>query len=146
MSNGSAGVPDLLRRFAPAPYCASLAIGDAAIELRTNDVDLLAAMRRAALAHTNGQHATSLFVKVIRDCDAPSVGSQLTLLSAWPLATLLLGTGTVLTIDCERHEIVGFLAPAVAAERFVHELLPMLLDFLRRGEASTTPQQRAHPL
>ncbi len=141
MSTAGIGVPDLLRRFAPAPHCASTVIGSVELELHTNDATLIAALRRAGSPDKSGGSAASLELKVIRDCDAPSGGSDVTVLSAWPVTVLLIGAGTILALDGERREILGFLAPAVTADRLVHELLPILLDYLHRGTAFTAPTQ-----
>src|SRR5579863_7426038 len=103
MSAVEPGVPDLLRRFVPAPYCASVEIGDIQVDLETNDGDLLSAVREAFRSQPDGRPAASWLMKVIRDDDAPSDGSELTVLSAWPVTTLLLGTGTILFVDRERR-------------------------------------------
>ena len=42
----------------------------------------------------------------------------------------------MIAIDCERREIVGFVADSVPAERVVKGLIPTLFDFLLTGEAS----------
>ena len=146
MSAASTRVPDLLRRFAPAPHCASARIGDIELELRTNDATLIAALKRAGTPNNGGGSTSSLRLKVIRDCDAPFDGSGPTLLSAWPVTILLIGTGTMLAMDCERREILGFLAPSIAADRFVHELLTLLLECLRRGEEFHGHKQAANLL
>jgi hypothetical protein len=141
MSTASIRVPDLLRRFAPAPHCVSAVIGDIELELHTNDATLSAALQRAGTPSRSGESAVSLDLKVIRDCDAPSGGSDVTVLSAWPLTMLLMGAGTMLVMDSERREILSFLAPAITADRFVHELLPMLLEYLQSGTAFIAPSQ-----
>jgi hypothetical protein len=46
------------------------------------------------------------------------------------------GTHTVLVLDCERREILGFLASSISAERFADELLPTLLDRLAPADAA----------
>ena len=61
-------------------------------------------------------------------------------ISAWPLVTLLAGTGTMLALDGQRREILGFLSSAVSAEQFVNELLPILL---RRFRSGTIQKRRA---
>ena len=142
MSATTGSIPDLLRRFAPAPHCASAMIGDIELELHTNDATLVAALRRAGTRNKNEGPAGSLRVKVIRDCDAPSGGSDETILSAWPLNILLVGTGTMLAMDCERREIIGFVAPAITGERFL-QLLLMLLEYLHNGTARTAHSQAA---
>lgn len=132
-------VPDLLRRFSPTPHCARVHIAGCGAVLRTNDLDLRAAMQAEGGA-ARDLAITSLSITVIRDFDAPSAGTQSTLLEAFPLVTLLVGTGTTLTLDLERREIIGFVAPNVATEHFAEELLPILVEYVSRSER--TPQQQ----
>jgi len=125
-------IPDLLRRFVPTPHETAAVIGDLKIRLQSNDIELLAAMHPAATNNTNDKGATaSLLMRLIRDDEAPSDTSRLVLLSSGPLITLFVGIGTVLTLDCERREISGFVAASIPAARVVTELLPMILDFWR---------------
>jgi len=128
MSTNASGVPDLLRRFTPMSHCLSLTVRGFHVSLQTNDAELAAAMKRAGEAQTDDSQRRPLLMSLIRDGDAPPGSAQVTLLAPWPLVTLLLGTGTVLTLDCERRELIGFLAPAVPAERVIDDLLPLLLD------------------
>jgi hypothetical protein len=141
MSAGEGGVPDLLRRFVPVPYRTSVEIGNIHLDLQSNDGGLLAAMQWAFRTPTNGRPATSWFMKVIRDDDAPSGDSELTVLSAWPVTTLLLGTGTILAIDCERRQVLGFMAASLSDRQFVNELLPIVLEILRRAGERSLPTQ-----
>jgi hypothetical protein len=135
VSTTETNVPDLLRRFAPAPHRARVVIGEIEFAVQSNDPEVVAAIQRAGFGGRKERHSTVLAMKVIRDRCAPRDSSNLTILSSWPLTTLLIGTGTVLTLDCERCEIMGFLAPTVPADRFVDELLPLLLDRLRRSKS-----------
>jgi hypothetical protein len=128
-------VPDLLQRFATAPHRAQVVIGTIEIAVQSNDPDVIAAIQRACISGGSERYSTFLAMKVIRDRSAPHDGSNLTVLSVGPLTTLLVGTGSVLTLDCERCEILGFLAPPVSADRFVNELLPLLLDRWQRSES-----------
>lgn len=128
-------IPDLLRRFVAAPHSGEVAVGDIAVTLQTNDPGIVSAMLRA---HVDGKGPSTsrLFMRLIRDDAAPSGALYQTFLSSWPLGTLALGPGTVIAIDCERREIMGFIADSVPAERVVKELLPRLFDFLLTGEAA----------
>jgi hypothetical protein len=137
MSANGTGVPDLLRRFTPAPHCVRVRFRQFDINLQTNDAELAVAMEPAVGAQTKGSNPPSLLMRVIRDDEAPSSSSQLTRVTCGPLVTLLLGAGTMLTMDCERYELLGFLAPAVPVERVLEELLPLLLDCLNGGTSST---------
>jgi hypothetical protein len=123
-------VPDLLRRFSAAPHCANGNIQDIAVTLQTNDLDLVSALVAIGESTTIVDRKPSLFVKLIRDYDSTSESPDATVLSAWPLTTLRVGGGTALTLDRERREILGFIAASVSADRVVHELLPILLEYL----------------
>lgn len=141
MSAVEGGVPDLLRRFVDAPYRTSVEIGDIHVDLRTNDSRVLAAVQWAFRNQTNGRPATSWFMKVIRDGDVPLGDSELTVLSAWPVTTLLFGRGTILAIDCERRQVLGFLAASLSHDQLVNELLPVVLETLRRAGDCSRPTQ-----
>lgn len=146
MSGTGTRVPDLLRRFAPTPHSARVWIKGVEIELQTDDVEIVAIMQRRRDAAPKAISSTSLLVKVIRDHNCPTDGSNITVISAPPLTTFVVGTNTVLMLDCERREILGFLASSVSAQRFADELLPNLLDRLKNAEAPE-PIERAsgHP-
>jgi hypothetical protein len=120
-------VPDLLRRFISTPHRARVLLGDAELAAETNDLALLIVMRQAATAESNDRLRRTLRMKLVRDPDAPCDCTHVTVIRAWPLLTLLAGTGTVLSLDLERDEILGFVAADVSAERIWEELLPMLL-------------------
>jgi hypothetical protein len=121
-------VPDLLRRFVSTPHHATVLRDGTRIAVETNDPELIAAMRRVAVSHSGDQARSTLSMKVVRDADAPCDGTQVTVLRSWPLLTLLAGTGTVLSFDCERGEILGFVAADVDPQHFAGTLLPILLE------------------
>jgi hypothetical protein len=131
MSALETAVPDLLRRFVPTPYRLHTAIRNTMLELQTNDLEIISALQQAART-PNADCAGPLLMKVIRDHDVTSDGNEPLALTAWPVATLMVGTNTVLALDRERREVLGFLAASISANRFVEELLPLLFDLLRR--------------
>jgi hypothetical protein len=139
------GVPDLLRRFAPTPHYTRVLINGVEIEFHTDDVEIVAKMQPMTLSSVR-IGAQTLLAKVIRDREAPPGDSGVSIISAPPLTTLLVGTGTVLVLDCERREILGFLAFSVSAERFVDELLPTLLDRLGKLGATESCERAASSL
>lgn len=143
MSAPGAGVPDLLRRFAPTPHTTRVLFYGVEIELHTDDVEIVAKMQPIARNPVRGGSQASLLARVIRDHGTPPDDSLVTIISAPPLTTLLVGTGTVLVLDCERREMLGFLASSISAERFIDELLPILLDRLRRTEAAASRERAA---
>jgi hypothetical protein len=138
-------VPDLLRRFTPTPYFADVVFAGIPLAVQTNDPEITTAMQRGSSAEITSQFDRPMLVRVVRDDDAPDDSSGIMVLSAWPLVTLLVGTGTTLVLDCERREILGFLSLSVSADRFARKLIPILLKRFRnlalddrRGQARTT--------
>jgi hypothetical protein len=120
-------VPDLLRRFAPTPYSADVVLEGIALTVQTNDPQIITEMQTGRSQEINLQFPRAMLVRVVRDHDAPVQNSEITMLSAGPLVTLLVGTGTTIALDCDRREVLGFLSSAVSPERLVRELLPILL-------------------
>jgi hypothetical protein len=139
VSESITSIPDLLQRFVDAPHSAETTVRDFAVTVQTNDPDLVPAIL-SAHADAKGPYTTRLAMRLIRDDAGPSGALYATFLSSWPVGTLSLGAGTVMAIDCERREIMGFIAGSVPAERVVKELIPMLFDFLLTGEASGRSQ------
>jgi hypothetical protein len=143
MSAQQDAVPDLLRRFAPTPYFADVVLEGIPLAVQTNDSQIITEMQTGRSHEVNLQLPRAALVRVVRDHDAPDENSEITVLSAGPLVTLLVGTGTTLALDCERRELLGFLSSSVSPERLVRELLPILLkrfsSFVlheRRGQAT----------
>ena len=137
MSATETGVPDLLRRFAPTPHYARVSIGGVDVELQTDDVEIVAEMQSQSRPVSDSISQMSVRAKIIRDHGAPLEDSDVTILSAAPLITLLVGTGTVLVLDCPRREILGFLAQSISAECFLDKLLPTLL--IRMKDVGANP-------
>lgn len=124
-------VPDLLHRFTPAPQFAELIVEGILLAVQTNDSRIITEMRQSGPEEIRSQFQRPVLVRVVRDDDAPTEGSEIVVMSSWPVVTLLAGTGTMLLLDRERREVLGFLSNAVSAERFVRELLPIFLKTLR---------------
>lgn len=120
--------PDLLLRFVPTPHVFSFCRDDVHLRIETNDLNIALAVRKFCMLPSKGEQQTVLLWKFIRDRMAPPGDMELTTLSDGPLRTLLLDTGTMITFDRERHEILGFLAPEVTAEQLVMTLIPLLID------------------
>lgn len=127
MSTPQEAVPDLLRRFVSTPHFADVVLEGIPLSVQTNDLQIVTEMQRSTSQEVNLQFSRAVLVRVIRDHDAPVQNSEITMLSAGPLVTLVVGTGTALALDCERREILGFLSSSVSPERLVRELLPILL-------------------
>jgi hypothetical protein len=142
VSAAAASVPDLLRRFVDAPYRATVQIGSIEVVLQTNEADLATALQRVSATQSTENCTTSVFMKIIRDHDAPLNGSDVTVVSSWPVTTLLLGAGSVIAIDCERRQVLGFLAAPVSAEQFIEQLVPIIFGVLR---SAWNDGPRVHP-
>ena len=106
ISTGTA-VPDLLHRFAPTPHHTRICLNDIEIELYTNDAEIVSRVQPRTSALPGAKARTSLVLKIIRDHDAPQDDSTVTVLSAPPLTTLMVGTGTLLVLDGLRGVILG---------------------------------------
>jgi len=137
--SSAAGVPDLLRRFVPTPHSAVMTFdGDICATVQTNDLPLLTAIQHTATTRDSVAPNLTVRMTIIRDADAPSGGATLTLMSKWPLTTLFVGRGTLLTLDRDTHELFCFLAPSITAAELVNCLLPMLFEALRSGSGQQT--------
>jgi len=95
--------------------------------VQTNDLDILSELEHTRNVADKAGSGSPLLIKIIRDADAPIELSDIEVVSCGPVATLTAGAGTVLLVDGERNEILGFLAPSISAREFVRELLPILL-------------------
>jgi hypothetical protein len=141
MTLTSTGVPDLLRRFAPAPYSEIIGAGDIALRVETNDPAIISEMQQAGVQRSHRDSGGLLFLKVIRDKDAPCGGRAVIVLSAYPLVTLRVGIGTMIMLDCERREALGFLAPELTAKEFAGTLFPLICNLLVNSISATAPSQ-----
>ncbi len=139
MSSG-VHVPDLLRRFVSAPHVCNLLIGANHVRLETNDPAIATAMRSAAPSPRKDAEF-SYFWKLIRDELAPRGGDEVKELSCGPLSTVLLGAGTVVVIDRQQHEVLGFIAPGISAQDLLAVLLPRITRLSR--EWHPTPAERS---
>ena len=123
-------MPDLLRRFVETPHASEFCIGSSRARLETNDPILAKAVQKALAACEVEPIGSDSNWKLIRDEQAPCGGLNVTVLSAGPIGTLLLGRGTVIAVDRERREILGFVAPDVSDKDFVTIVLPLVFKFL----------------
>lgn len=125
-------VPDLLRRFVPTPHHLDLLFMGLPLSVQTNDLDLLDQMQSASQAR-DSEVPPALLLKVIRDHDVVNDSTDRTLISAGPLVTMTIGGCSVLMLDCERREILGFLSACVTSDIFISEFLPSLLARIPKG-------------
>jgi hypothetical protein len=129
------GIPDLLQRFVPTPHTAVVALSGAKIVIQSNDKELIASLEGAGTPPEN-LNTSSLNARVVRDHAAPTGGSDITVISNWPLATIIFGAGTVLAVDSERCELLGFIAMSVSAEQFIGSLLPIVVNLANRRSST----------
>lgn len=132
-------VPDLLRRFVATPHISRFHVGSTRARLETNDL-ILAATIQAATAGCETEGAGEFWYwKLIIDEQAPRGGREVSVLSAGPIGTLLFGLGTVIAVDRERREVLGFVAPDISGEEFAAIVLPRILKLLQ--SPANTPHQ-----
>jgi hypothetical protein len=131
-------IPDLLRRFVATPYQCHVQRGGVDLEVHTNDPVLVSELSRSTGPEPLDPLRVSLFAKIVRDDDAPRDQSEIMTLSSWPLVSVLMGTGTILCLDCERRELLGFIASHVSASDVVSVLLSLAIDLFR----TQTPDRR----
>ena len=123
-------VPDLLRRFVATPNSSVFRIGSTYARLETNDPTLNDTIQSATVCRENSKAQEDSDWKLIRDEQAPCGGKEVRVLSATPIGTVLLGPGTVIAVDRERREVLGFIAPDISGEEFAAIVLPLILDLL----------------
>ena len=130
MSIETCHVPDLLRRFVPTPHSCVFRIGNSYARLKTNDPTLADTIQKAKVCRGKSDAPEGSEWKLIRDNQAPCGGREVSSFSAGPIGTLLLGPGTLIAVDRERREILGFIAPDISGEEFAAIALPLILDLL----------------
>ena len=130
MSTETNHVPDLLRRFVATPNSSVFRIGSTYARLETNDPTLADTIQSATVCQENSDAQKDSDWKLIRDEQAPCGGKEVSVLSAAPIGTVLLGPGTVIAVDRERREVLGFIAPDISGEEFTAIALPLVLSLL----------------
>jgi hypothetical protein len=129
-----------LRRFVETPYVVSSKSGEATIRIEANEFVLINKMH-GAMVSQEGFGTEILTWKLIRDGAAPGDGKELTILSSGPLNVILAGTGTVIAIDRERRELLGFVAANVSSDEFVTALLPIIFQLSHLSATANTLEQ-----
>lgn len=124
-------VPDLLRRFVATPHSFRFCIGRTCAKLETNDLALASTIQGATVCREDSRAQGDSDWKLIRDEQAPCGGREVSVLSAGPIGTLLVGAGTVIAVDRERREVLGFIAPDISGEEFIDLVLPLILKLLQ---------------
>jgi hypothetical protein len=130
MSPETSHVPDLLRRFVATPNSFVFRIGSTYVRLETNDPTLADTIQSSTVCRDNSEAQEDSDWKLIRDEQAPCGGKEVSVLPAAPIGTVLLGPGTVIAVDRERREVLGFIAPDISGEEFTAVALPLILSLL----------------
>jgi hypothetical protein len=120
--------PDLLRRFVATPYVFSKCDGPNRVRVESNDLEIALSVRQSRIVECQGNQASGLLCKLIRDVTAPVDGSELSIVTVGPLRILHMGRGTILIHDRERSELLGFVSPNVQTDELVSSLIPALLS------------------
>lgn len=119
--------PDLLQRFAAAPYIFKVFRGEQYACVQSNDLEVALSVRRSCVLYSKKTQPDVRFWKLIRDRAAPSGrSSEVLIVADGPLLTLHAGTGTLLIYDRDKSEFLGFLAEEVSTEYLVNNLIPAL--------------------
>jgi hypothetical protein len=122
MNVQSGQLPDLLRRFTETPHAFCTEEGDNSLRVETNDPAIL-----VEFVSQIERFPRSYSWKIIRD-DTMSTSRQAMALSFGPLTAVLLGAETLVIVDHERREVLGFLAADVSLREALHCLTPIFSD------------------
>lgn len=119
--------PDLLRRFVATPYVFTDSVGPSRHSVRSNELGIALAVRRSwSTPRAENLHTVTSW-HLIRDVFEANTSTEMTLVSAGNLRTLIVGTETVLSYDAQRSECLGFVSSRTTIRRLVSELIPVLL-------------------
>jgi hypothetical protein len=130
MSPETSHAPDLLQRFVATPHSSVFCTGRGCVRLDTNDPTLANTIQTATVCREKSDAPEDSDWKLIRDEQAPCGGKEVSVLSAGPIGTVLLGRGTVIAVDQERREVLGFIAPDISGEEFAAIALPLIFNLL----------------
>ncbi len=134
-------VPDLLRRFTPTPLRARFRVGETQVQLETNDPEILAAASEFGSLEISRVRGVCVSWKLIRESDGTPSGPEFSVVVTADLVTLLRGEGTVITVDCTQHEVLGFLARGVRANELKTIIFPFLANWCGAASASDIADQ-----
>jgi hypothetical protein len=120
--------PDLLRRFVATPYVFADSVGPSRYSVRSNELGIALAVRRSWSARRAENLPAVVSWHLIRDAFEANSLTEITLISAGELRTLIVGTETTLFYDAQRSECLGFVSSRITVKRLVSELIPTLLQ------------------
>jgi hypothetical protein len=130
MNAETAGLPDLLRRFVATPHISTFAIKGFHVTLETNDTGLIQTLETFLAGCDSASQPQTSYWKLIRDELAPCGGREITVVPSGSMHTLLIGLGTLVVIDRERREVLGFIALDFSEADLATIALPRILNLL----------------
>jgi hypothetical protein len=119
--------PDLLRRFVATPYVFADSVGPSRYSVRSNELGIALAVRRSWSTRRAENLPAVVSWHLIRDVFEANSLTEITLVSAGELRTLIVGTETILFYDAQRSECLGFVSSRITIKRLISELIPTLL-------------------
>ena len=136
-------IPDLLQRFVPTPYVFAFGEPRNVIRIESNDLELARGVLLACKLRHDSEPVV-LYWKIIRDWLAPQDGDDVSILLDNPIRTVLVGSGTILSFDQDKREVLGFLSPSASVDQLVNTWIPLLIDM--PNENMSTVMRASLPL
>ena len=109
------------------PYVFADSVGPSRYSVRSNELGIALAVRRSWRARGAENLPAVVSWHLIRDVFEANNLTELTLISAGQLRTLIVGTETILFYDAQRSEFLGFVSSTITIKHLVTELIPALL-------------------
>jgi hypothetical protein len=109
------------------PYVFADSVGPSRYSVRSNELGIALAVRRSWSARRAENLPAVVSWHLIRDVFEANDPTEITLISAGELRTLIVGTQTILFYDVQRSECLGFVSSGIPIRRLVSELIPTLL-------------------
>lgn len=126
--------PDLIRRFVPTPFRATLRIGIAEVLVESNDPAMIEVLAGIESASSLWPH--SFRWKIVYDKDAPSELSDAMSISCGQVVVVSMGTACLIGVDQARNELVGFLGCTADSPAFRDTIVPVLVGLTRDALAT----------
>jgi hypothetical protein len=121
-------IPDLLRRFAVTPQRTVVTSGKKSIAIESNDRETTVHIAKFIAAHMELDAVQKIhLVRIVRDGDVTSDGTNLSCVHCGPVVALLRGSTTSFYLDVALGELLGFLATDVDFNELTQRLLPAIL-------------------
>jgi hypothetical protein len=115
---------DLLRRFIPTPFQGAYEIDGVRVNVQTNDLTLMPALR---LIEGESVLQQSTFEwKLVRDEDSESVLDVPRTFTSGPVTFVEMGSACFFGLDQERRELLGFIGTRIDARTYQDFIVPLL--------------------